>query len=239
MKNLIVLSLVAISILASSCGDSEISEVKLETEQDSLSYAIGMFVSSGVKEDTNLVKVLKSDIFKSAINDVLKDDGSEALSLDDAKKVYGNYKRAEEEKVLAEAKKGSAPQAEYLEANKLKEGVVELPSGLQYKILTEGTGEKPSPMDQVKVHYHGKLIDGTVFDSSVDRGEPAMFGVTQVIPGWVEALQLMPVGSKWELTIPYNIAYGERGSGPIPPFATLVFEVELLEIMAAEAPAKN
>lgn len=118
----------------------------------------------------------------------------------------------------------------FLAENKTKEGVVSLPDGLQYKVITMGTGEKPTATDRVKVHYHGTLIDGTVFDSSVDRGEPSTFGVSQVIKGWTEALQLMPVGSKWILYIPYDLAYGGRDTGKIKPFTNLIFEVELLDI---------
>ena len=120
----------------------------------------------------------------------------------------------------------------FLEENKKAAGVVVTDSGLQYEILTEGNGAKPTAESTVRVHYTGSLIDGTVFDSSVKRGTPAEFPVGGVIKGWTEALQLMPVGSKWRLTIPYNLAYGERGAGAsIPPFATLVFEVELLDIL--------
>ncbi len=118
----------------------------------------------------------------------------------------------------------------YLSENAEREGVVTLPSGLQYEILTEGKGAIPTKSDRVKVHYHGTLIDGTVFDSSVDRGEPAVFGVTQVIPGWTEALQLMPVGSKWRLYVPYDLAYGSDDRGEIKPFSNLIFDVELLGI---------
>ena len=120
----------------------------------------------------------------------------------------------------------------YLEANAQKEGVNSTESGLQFRVLTQGEGNIPARTDHVRVHYTGKLVDGTVFDSSVQRGEPAEFPVNGVIAGWIEALTLMPVGSKWELTIPYNLAYGERGAGAsIPPFSTLVFEVELLDIV--------
>jgi FKBP-type peptidyl-prolyl cis-trans isomerase len=118
-----------------------------------------------------------------------------------------------------------------LEKNKAEAGVVALPSGLQYKVLTEGTGPRPKATDKVKTHYRGTLIDGTQFDSSYDRGEPATFGVGGVIKGWTEALQLMPVGSKWKLWIPANLAYGEAGRPSIPPNSTLIFEVELLEIV--------
>ena len=119
----------------------------------------------------------------------------------------------------------------FLEENGKKEGVTTLESGLQYTVITEGTGPKPKLEDNVTTHYHGTLIDGTVFDSSVDRGEPASFPVGGVIKGWTEALQLMSVGSKWKLFVPYDLAYGERGAGPkIGPYSTLIFEVELLSI---------
>ena len=120
----------------------------------------------------------------------------------------------------------------FLEENKKGPGVVVLPSGLQYEIIKEGTGKKPKATDQVRCHYEGTLIDGTLFDSSIQRGEPAVFGVNQVIPGWVEALQLMPEGSKWKLYIPSELGYGARGAGEmIPPHSTLIFEVELLEVL--------
>lgn len=118
----------------------------------------------------------------------------------------------------------------FLAENAKREGVVTLPSGLQYEVIKKGTGALPADADQVKVHYHGTLLDGTVFDSSVDRNEPAVFGVTQVIPGWTEALRLMPVGSKWKIYVPYNLAYGEQDRGDIKPFSTLIFDVELLGI---------
>ena len=119
----------------------------------------------------------------------------------------------------------------FLAENAKRDEVVVLPSGLQYEIIKEGTGAVPTSTDQVKVHYHGTLIDGTVFDSSIDRGEPIVFGVTQVIPGWTEALKLMPVGSEWKVYIPYDLGYGAQGSGPdIKPFSTLVFDVKLLGI---------
>ena len=117
------------------------------------------------------------------------------------------------------------------QANAKKEGVVELPSGLQYKVITEGTGPKPVDGDKVTTHYTGTLIDGKIFDSSVARGTPATFGVNEVIKGWTEALKLMPEGSKWELYIPYDLAYGPGGRPSIPPYATLIFEIELIDVV--------
>jgi FKBP-type peptidyl-prolyl cis-trans isomerases 1 len=133
------------------------------------------------------------------------------------------------EQVLAASAKADGDQ--YLADNAARAGVVVTESGLQYEVLTAGSGNKPQRSDKVRVHYHGTFPDGRVFDSSVTRGQPAEFPVSGVIAGWVEALQLMPVGSKWKLTIPHGLAYGERGAGSIPPFSTLVFDVELLDIL--------
>ncbi|WP_044546782.1 FKBP-type peptidyl-prolyl cis-trans isomerase, partial [Parabacteroides distasonis] len=165
--------------------------------------------------------------FVQGLNDVLT-EAKPALSYDEAKQVINDYfMKLQQEKLEINKKAGE----EFLSINKHKAGVVELPSGLQYEVLKNGTGAKPTANDKVKCHYHGTLINGQVFDSSVQRGEPAVFGVSQVIPGWVEALQLMPVGSKWRLFIPSNLAYGERGAGEaIEPNSTLIFDVELLDI---------
>lgn len=149
--------------------------------------------------------------------------------------------KMQEAQAKQQAKKEEAAKAEYaddiaageafLAANKTKDGVVTLPNGLQYKVLTQGTGAIPTESDQVKVHYEGRLVDGTVFDSSIERGEPMQIGVTQVIKGWTEALKLMPVGSKWEVYVPYDLAYGARGAGAaIKPYSTLIFTIELLSI---------
>ena len=141
-----------------------------------------------------------------------------------------------QERIEAVAAERSAKQAgaglAFLEENKARPGVVVTPSGLQYEVLREGAGAKPTSEQTVEVHYHGTLVDGTVFDSSVQRGETVSFPVTGVIPGWVEALQLMQVGAKWRLFIPANLAYGDRGTGPIPPGSTLIFDVELIGIQA-------
>ena len=136
-----------------------------------------------------------------------------------------------EKKQAAQYEGNIAEGKAFLETNAQREEVKVTPSGLQYEVLTEGTGAKPGATDKVTVHYHGMLIDGTVFDSSVERGQPATFGVNQVIKGWTEALQMMPECSKWKLYIPSDLAYGPRGAGPkIGPYATLIFEVELLKV---------
>jgi len=168
----------------------------------------------------------------------LKDQTSGAktrLTDDEAKsvldEVQNEARKRQQEKVQEAAAKNKADGDAFLAANKSKEGVVTLPSGLQYKILTAGTGPKPTLTDRVKCNYRGTLIDGKEFDSSAKHGQPPTFGVGQVIKGWTEALQLMPVGSKWELFIPSNLAYGEKGAGAeIGPNEALIFEVELLSI---------
>jgi len=158
------------------------------------------------------------------------------------KQVYTAWQQKMRAKMAAkqakEAAENLAAGTAFLEANKAKEGVKVLPSGLQYKVVKEGTGNTPTADDKVKTHYRGTLIDGTEFDSSYKRNQPAEFGVTKVIKGWTEALQLMKVGGKWELYIPANLAYGQRGRPSIPANSTLIFEIELLEIVKAD-PAAN
>ncbi|ART83559.1 peptidylprolyl isomerase [Oceanisphaera profunda] len=153
-----------------------------------------------------------------------------AVSREDINSAFQVITQRMQEKQSAESSKAKEAEAEFLAANGARAEVSQTESGLQYEVLTKGEGAIPAATDTVRVHYHGTFIDGSVFDSSVMRGEPAEFPVTGVIKGWVEALQLMPVGSKWKLFVPHNLAYGEQGAGAIPPCATLVFEVELLEI---------
>ena len=191
-----------------------------------VSYALGMSVANNILASG--VKDLNIEEFANAIKAVLTNQ-QPTLSVEEAQQVLTEYfTKLQEEQVKMFKSEGEA----FLAENAKKEGVVTLPSGRQYKELTEGNGNKPTASQQVKCHYEGTLINGAKFDSSYDRNEPAVFPVNGVIQGWVEALQLMPVGSKWELYIPYNLAYGERGAGQsIPPYATLIFTVELLEIL--------
>ena len=201
---------------------------------DKLSYALGLGIGQqlaqmGAGSDLNV------DDFAQSIKDVL--EGRELkVSHREAQELVQSYFAKKEEKMNAErAEKGKAARKEgekYLAENAKKDGIITLPSGLQYQVLKEGNGKKPSAKDSVKCHYEGFLIDGTVFDSSVQRGEPAVFGLQQVIAGWTEGLQLMQEGAKYRFFIPYRLAYGEGGAGAlIPPFAALIFDVELIEVM--------
>ena len=224
MNKTVQLLIVGCAIILSSCSNNATDKIP-ETEMEKVSYSLGVNVATGVKAqgldtiDANAVAKAFNDVFEG--NDL---DISEEESMKVLQDYFGKLQAAKQAKT---SEVGSA----YLTENAAKEGVITTESGLQYEILTTGTGATPTADDQVTVHYHGMLTDGTVFDSSVDRGEPAQFGVTQVIPGWIEALQLMSVGDKWKLTIPSELAYGDRGAGGlIGPGATLVFEVELLGI---------
>ncbi len=203
--------------------------MEFKTTEDKVCYGIGTQVAAQLMHQ-GLFAGFNKDALIAGLLDVL--DGNkiqlEEKELVEAFNEINEKLKAEQEALAKEsAEKGK----QFLEANKAKEGVVVTPSGLQYEVLTMGEGNKPSKESVVKVHYHGTLIDGTVFDSSVQRGEPAVFPLNQVIAGWTEGVQLMPVGSKFRFTIPSELAYGQSGAGSIPPAATLVFEVELLDIV--------
>ena len=193
---------------------------------DKFSYAIGLGIGQ------NLLSMgaqgINVEDFAQAIADVLNRKET-AISHNEAREIVNKYFMELEEKMNAEnIEKGKA----FLAENAKKEGIITLPSGLQYQVITEGNGKKPSATDKVKCHYEGTLIDGTLFDSSIKRGQPAVFGVNQVIKGWVEALQLMNEGSKWRLFIPSELGYGAQQAGEmIPPHSTLIFEVELIEVL--------
>ena len=200
---------------------------------DKVSYALGLGIGRQLAQMG--ASELNIDDFAAAIKDVIA--GNELkVSNREAQTIVQDYFRKQEEKLNAErAEKGKVAKAEgekYLAENARKEGVVTLPSGLQYMVLKEGNGKKPKATDQVKCHYEGFLIDGTVFDSSIQRGEPAVFPLNQVIAGWTEGLQLMQEGAKYRFFIPYILGYGEGGAGAsIPPYAALIFDVELLEVL--------
>lgn len=205
--------------------------ITLDTLTQRLSYIVGENMAHQLKNDG---LELDPAAVALAVSDVMSGNPSRLTDAEKRSTVEQVQKESQERQMAAHAEqsaKNKAEAAAYLAENSKKEGVVTTESGLQYKELKAGSGAKPGKSDRVKVHYRGTLIDGTVFDSSYDRGEPIVFPVTGVIAGWVEALQLMQVGSKFELTIPSNLAYGANGSGPvIGPDATLIFEVELLAI---------
>ncbi len=205
------------------------SEIKLETVEQKASYGIGL--QMGQQLAGSGLEGLNVDAIAKGIATALVGDAP-AIEVDDINNALQElHTRAESARSQA-AKIASEDGEVFLKDNALRPEITVLESGLQYEVITEGTGEVPSSDKSVRVHYHGELTDGTVFDSSVSRGQPAEFPVTGVIKGWVEALQLMPVGSKWKLYIPQDLAYGERGAGAsIPPYAALVFEVELLAIL--------
>ncbi|MEM7480996.1 MAG: FKBP-type peptidyl-prolyl cis-trans isomerase [Acidobacteriota bacterium] len=205
---------------------------KPEALEDKASYAIGINMGRGMAQqgvDLNI------DYLVKGITDGMVEDGEVMLTDEEMQTTMQEFQAAmmakQQEKAKEEAAKNEAAGAAYLEENKTREGVTVTESGLQYEVVEEGDGSIPTAEDRVRVHYTGTLIDGTKFDSSVDRGQPAVFPVGGVIPGWTEALQLMKVGSKYKLAIPANLAYGERGSPPvIGPGSTLLFDVELIAI---------
>jgi FKBP-type peptidyl-prolyl cis-trans isomerase FklB len=223
MKNVIIIS----SLLAVvACKPETPKEVKLENELDSVSYSLGVNIGENINKQFEEYSL---DNFIAGMKGILNNEEDPKISGEQATAIIQGYftkkQGQESESMIEEGRK-------FLETNASKEGVTVLESGLQYEVLAQGDGiNMPKLEDNVTTHYHGTLMDGTVFDSSVDRGEPASFPVNGVIKGWTEALQLMSVGSKWKLYVPYDLAYGERGAGPqIGPYSTLVFEVELISI---------
>jgi len=199
----------------------------LETFEQKVSYCVGLDVGKAMKAQA-------VDLEVEAFNEGVKDAVSGTKPRFDAKEraeIIASYEQQIQKARQASEQSNEEAGMSFLAENATKEGVVALPSGLQYKVLTAGTGASPAKTDRVTVHYRGTLIDGTEFDSSYSRGRPATFGVDRVIPGWTEALQLMKEGAKWQLFIPAKLAYGERGAGgAIGPGQTLIFEVELIEV---------
>ena len=218
-------------LLLAGSGFAADQKTELKSEKDKVSYSIGTSIGQDFKRQDIDVNV---DVLSQAIRDVLEEK-TPAMSQEKIQETLANFKQKmvaqqkakQEEMAVKNAKEGK----EFLAANAEKEGVVTRPSGLQYKVLEEGSGKSPTKDSTVTVDYKGTLIDGTVFDSSYQRGKSATFGVGDVIPGWTEALPLMKEGAKWRLFIPADLAYGERGAGPvIGPNATLIFDVELKKV---------
>lgn len=225
------IAIVGLGLLSSSVYAADKSDLK--TQKDKVSYSIGLDIGRNLKDQSIEVD---PKLLSQGIQDAIS--GKHLLTDEEIQKVMSTFREEIQAKAAAQAKvvgdKNLKEGDAFLAENKKKKGVVTLPSGLQYKILTAGTGKKPKATDTVTTNYKGTLIDGTEFDSSYKRGEPASFPVEGVIPGWTEALKLMPVGSKWQLVVPPSLAYGPRGAGQaIGPNATLIFEVELLSIQEA------
>lgn len=227
IKGLVIFAVTA-AVIATSCNtESGITGTKVKSAEDSLAYSLGIasyfyYMSDSV--DIDPVLFAKGMIDSKNGKNALDEATAQGYVM-----TYMQNRQAEKMKMMYG--KNIEDGEKFLAENKKRDGVQETTSGLQYEVVTMGTGSKPIAEDVVKVHYTGTLMDGTKFDSSLDRGEPAEFGVNQVIQGWQEGIQLMPVGSKFKFYIPYELAYGEQGQGPIPPYSTLVFEVELLEIV--------
>jgi len=227
IKGLVIFAVIT-ALIASSCNtESGITGTKVKTAEDSLAYSLGIasyFYYQGDSLNINPVLFAKGMLDSKNGKNALDETAAQGYVMTFMQKRQAETMKKQFGKNIDEGEK-------FLADNKKREGVQETPSGLQYEVITMGTGPKPAAEEVVKVHYTGTLTDGTKFDSSVDRGEPAVFGVNQVIRGWQEGIQLMPVGSKFKFYIPYELGYGEQGTGPIPPYSTLVFEVELLDIV--------
>jgi FKBP-type peptidyl-prolyl cis-trans isomerase FklB len=226
--------LLAVLILAgiTGCQSQQEKTVKLETRQDKISYSIGMNIGKNLSRDSIAIS---PEAFLKGVMDARLDSSKHLMSeaeIQDTMRAFSREMQGkQEERARAQAIKNATEGAAFLAENGKKPGIVTLPSGLQYRVITEGKGKKPLAASTVKTNYVGRLIDGTEFDSSYKHGQAAEFPCSGVIPGWTEALLLMKEGSKWELFIPSNLAYGEQGAGGvIPPNATLIFQIELLEV---------
>ena len=227
LKRFLTLTGLAYVGVSFAVAADEAASADLTTPQQKSGYVIGANVGRNIKDKAG-------DVDHAAVVQGMKDALAGAklkFTDEEAQAIMAEFQTRMQAAQTAKASAAVGAGKEFLDKNGKRDGVTTLPSGLQYEVMKKGDGAKPTTSDQVSVHYHGTLTDGSVFDSSVERGEPAEFGVTQVIKGWTEALQLMPTGSKWKLFIPANLAYGDSSPSPkIPGGSTLVFEVELLEI---------
>jgi FKBP-type peptidyl-prolyl cis-trans isomerase FklB len=225
--NYVLVAILSISFLFNICSAAE--KVELEDQKNRESYSLGYQFGQGAKSQGLDINV---DIYASGIRDALSGSKPQLSEQEIRQTVLELQKRfdARGKKLKEMSAKNLAESKAFLEENKKKEGVIVLPSGLQYKVLAEGFGKTPKAADNVTVNYKGTLINGAEFDNSYKRGQPATFKVNGVIKGWTEALQLMNEGSKWQLFIPPELGYGDRGAGPVPPNSTLIFEVELISV---------
>ena len=221
MKKTMIICLMAAFIGIST----NIKAQETMTQAEKISYALGANIGESFKQQS--IEVQMDKFFQGFQEGIA---GKNQFTQAEMEQIFNEFQKMMQQKQNSMVDEEKAKGAAFLAENKKKDGVIETASGLQYKVVKMGTGAKPTATDKVKVHYHGTLIDGTVFDSSVERGEPITFGLNQVIAGWTEGVQLMPVGSKFIFYIPSNLAYGDRAAGSIKPGSTLIFEVELLDI---------
>jgi FKBP-type peptidyl-prolyl cis-trans isomerase FklB len=223
---------VFVLLLVAGCESTGEKQVKLDSQKDKVSYSIGVNIGNNLRQDSI---AFNADALLRGLQDASRDSADRLMTDGEMQSTLMALQDSMQKKQLEDARmageKNKLEGEAFLAQNAKKEGIVTLPSGLQYRVISEGTGKSPSASSTVTVHYRGKLLNGTEFDSSYKRGEPATFPLGGVIAGWTEGLQLMKVGAKYELFVPASLAYGERGSrGTIPPNATLIFEVELLDV---------
>jgi FKBP-type peptidyl-prolyl cis-trans isomerase len=231
--NILVISVIGIFLVISCGSDIKMGSAKLKTQEDSVSYYLGLSYGAGLKQ-AEIDSLFNYNAFTKGMKEAATGDTLPTSQMEIETYLRTYFAKLQDEKVKNQYKDYMAENEAFLTNNAKKDSVITLPSGLQYVIIKEGNGQKPTMNDKVKVHYTGKVIDGTVFDSSYERKEPYEFKVGEVIPGWVEIIQLMPVGSKWRVYIPQELAYGSRGrGGVIQPFSTLIFDMELSEISPA------
>jgi FKBP-type peptidyl-prolyl cis-trans isomerase FklB len=232
MRAFFALALASMAFVLPSMAQDTPEPITLETDKDKVSYALGTQIGQTLKQAEAEVSL---DLLRRGVEDVLA-NREPALAPEEIQRVMFAFQQAamlkRQQRMAQQAGVNKTEGAAFLAENAKKDGVVVLPSGLQYKVITEGTGETPGETDKVKAHYRGTFIDGTIFDGSNSDGEPAEFEVNGVIAGWTEALQLMKEGAKWQLFIPSDIAYGDRGRARIPPGATLLFDIELIEVIS-------
>lgn len=233
ISSIAALFMVGLLILASCNSGTKYSTTKIKTKDDSASYYLGINYGSGIKQ-AKLDSLFNYNAFMKGMNDAVKGDTLPVSQMEVQEFLNMYFAELQANQMKSEYKEHMEENKAFMSENAGKDSVITLPSGLQYIIVKEGQGAKPTMNDRIRVHYTGKLIDGTIFDSSYQRNEPAEFIVGQVIPGWVEALQLMSVGSKWKLFIPEELAYGSRAQGAIKPYSTLIFDVELIDIIPAQ-----
>lgn len=232
MNSGIIAALAGVLMFSQTPPVGAADSVSLKDQKEKASYSIGLNIGTNLKQQgLDLI----TDALAAGLKDALT-GGKPLLSDEEIRDALSALQTEMMGKRAASLEVNKKEGDAFLAANKSKEGVTVLPSGLQYKVITTGAGKKPKTSDAVRTHYRGTLINGTEFDSSYKRGEPVSFQVNQVIAGWTEALQLMPIGSKWQLFIPSNLAYGERGQDPIPPNSTLIFDIELLGVEEGKEP---